>query len=89
MPPDLPGLYFDEEKKRYFPLSKKPAGASKSPTPGALTLKTRSEHTKNAASRASQRADTQVKPQKIWSVYHAARNMHTSIVDSSRRHDLQ
>jgi hypothetical protein len=87
MPPDLPGLYFDEEKKRYFPLSKKPAGASKSPTPGALTLKrTRSEHTKNAA---SQRADTQVRPQKIWSVYHAARNMHTSIVDSSRRRDLQ
>ena len=33
MPKDLPGLYWDEEKKRYFPLASRPAGsASSNPT---------------------------------------------------------
>ncbi|KAH9924301.1 uncharacterized protein BXZ73DRAFT_50469 [Epithele typhae] len=33
MPLDLPGLYWDEEKKRYFPISSKPAGAVSRPIP--------------------------------------------------------
>ena len=38
MPKDLPGLYWDEDKKRYFPLSSKPAGGpppKPKPEPGA------------------------------------------------------
>ena len=34
---DLPGMYWDEEKKRYFPLSSRPAGSSRSPFIGKAT----------------------------------------------------
>ncbi|EIW59411.1 uncharacterized protein TRAVEDRAFT_46720 [Trametes versicolor FP-101664 SS1] len=33
MPRELPGMYWDEEKNRYFPLSSRPAGALVSSTP--------------------------------------------------------
>ena len=37
MPRDLPGLYWDEEKKRYFPLSSRPASSQSQPGPSTLS----------------------------------------------------
>ncbi len=44
MPRDLPGLYWDEEKKRYFPISSRPAGST--PTHPAATASQPQKHGK-------------------------------------------
>lgn len=49
MPRDLPGLYWDEDKKRYFPISSRPAGtAPQKPAPpnpsGSATHSGQQEH---------------------------------------------
>ncbi|KAF9006880.1 WD40 repeat-like protein [Hymenopellis radicata] len=43
MPRDLPGLYWDEERNRYFPISAKPASAAKPSTTAARNKRTKEE----------------------------------------------
>jgi DDB1- and CUL4-associated factor 4 len=52
MPAELPGFYFDEERNRYFPLSKKPKNVTIAPT-----ISTKTHHAKPApdASRSFKR----------------------------------
>ncbi|KAI0330458.1 hypothetical protein GY45DRAFT_1434609 [Cubamyces sp. BRFM 1775] len=59
---DLPGMYWDEEKKRYFPLSSRPAGAAKTPIVGQATPSPvppkRARKRKSQASHLSNRSES-------------------------------
>ncbi|KDQ62614.1 hypothetical protein JAAARDRAFT_66305 [Jaapia argillacea MUCL 33604] len=50
MPRELPGFYWDEEKRRYFPLSSKPSQPSTAAVKAAVTSKTPSGHTPRSSS---------------------------------------
>lgn len=78
MPRDLPGLYWDEERKRYFPLSARPAvptqtgtgpnnpsrprGARQSAAPNTCQVQSRQVQGANAAPRPRKRRKVELLP---------------------------
>ncbi|KAF8918911.1 hypothetical protein CPB85DRAFT_1279332 [Mucidula mucida] len=84
MPRDLPGLYWDEERNRYFPISAKPANApmAATPVPAAPHSKRMKEESKAEELSCRRR-------RKIPQLVNTLRNSSLSFAESSRvRHDL-
>jgi hypothetical protein len=102
MPLDLPGLYYDPEKKRYFPLANRQAGAgpgSKPPvkhsrsqdrTPASPKKSSSKDNTKTqergSSAKESARQPRPSRRPDVYTVLHHARMTPSS---TSRRRDLQ
>ncbi|KAI0770116.1 hypothetical protein C8Q74DRAFT_1201519 [Fomes fomentarius] len=61
MPKDLPGLYWDEEKKRYFPLASRPAGPPQTSTSQTAAVSHSQSHRNPTGSRRQRSPSTKSK----------------------------
>jgi hypothetical protein len=87
MPPDLPGLYYDVEKKRYFPLSKRPAGAAQSPAQTRALKRARGAHSSAESTPVIVSYDLVV--QRMYDVRRAVQDLQGKPSSSLRRLNLQ
>ncbi|TFK91871.1 hypothetical protein K466DRAFT_283280 [Polyporus arcularius HHB13444] len=98
MPRDLPGLYWDEEKKRYFPISSRPAGST--PTHPAATASQPQEHGKrrrrsprrtssDSPSPKRQHAADDPQSSNAWRSFNALRGSASTVHRRRCVHDLE